>query len=157
MPLLEKQALRFLKLEDDLAKSKNQQVQRHVTYFKTIIAACCYIQTKQAQKWQIPMKDYQRICKVLEIRKCSRAIDFVEKWQSETQKTDAENVNPNTTSEEAMDSCQAEKRDEENAAEMLAFSNKPRQSQPVPAQGAATCGSESTDEYDEEYKSKWFH
>lgn len=65
--LLEKQALQFLKLEDDLAASKNVAPTHHCTFFQIIIAACCYVQTKQAQKWQIPMKDFTRICKLLKI------------------------------------------------------------------------------------------
>ena len=102
------------------------------------------------------MKDYQRICKVLEIRKCSRAIDFVEKWQRETQKADSENVNPNTAEEEAMDACKTESKDEDNAAEMLAFSNKPRQSAPHFNKQVPSCGSEASTKHDDEYKSKWF-
>ena len=101
------------------------------------------------------MKDYQRICKVLEIRKCGRAIDFVEKWQRETQKADSENVNPNTV-EEAMDACKTESKDEDNAAEMLAFSNKPRQSAPHSNNQIPACGSEASSKHDDEYKSKWF-
>ena len=96
VPLLEKQALRFLRLEDELAKSKNELPTHHCAYFQTIVAACCYIQTKQAQKWQIPMKDFTKICKLLKIKRCSRAIDFVEKWQEETKKSDSENESPNS-------------------------------------------------------------
>ena len=41
--LLEKQALRFLKLEDEQAEKNHVSPTSHVTYFQTIIAACCYI------------------------------------------------------------------------------------------------------------------
>ena len=46
---LEKQALIYLKLEDDLAtdESKNRMP---VLSFKRIIAACCYLQFFQAQE-----------------------------------------------------------------------------------------------------------
>ena len=50
-PLLVQQALKILKLEDSLAENQRKQPTSHSYFLPTIIAACCYIQTKQSQKW----------------------------------------------------------------------------------------------------------
>ena len=78
--LLEKQALKILKLEDDLAKTQGRPMTSNSHFIPTIIAACCYIQTKQSKKWAVPMKDFTRVCKLIGASRPSRAVDLVTKW-----------------------------------------------------------------------------
>ena len=57
---LEKQALLYLKLEDDLATSENKN-RIPVLSFKRIIAGCCYLQYFQNQD-QIMINDVLQAC-----------------------------------------------------------------------------------------------
>ena len=57
---LEKQALLYLKLEDDLATDENKN-RMPVLSFKRIIAACCYLQYFQAQD-SIMINDVLQAC-----------------------------------------------------------------------------------------------
>ena len=57
---LEKQALLYLKLEDDLATDQNKN-RMPVLSFKRIIAACCYLQYFQAQV-SIMINDVLKAC-----------------------------------------------------------------------------------------------
>ena len=66
------------------------------------------------------MKDFTRICKVLKLARCSRAIDFVEKWDSETKKQEACRKMSETVS--VMDIGNDED-------DLISFTNAPRKAQ----------------------------
>ena len=85
IPRLEKQALHFLKLEDDEARAVGKNPDGKPNFMTQIIAACCYIQTKQSEKWQIPMKDYTSICKAMKVPKPVKIISLCQKWQEKSE------------------------------------------------------------------------
>ena len=68
------------------------------------------------------MKDFTRICKVLKLGRCSRAIDFVEKWESETQKPkDVVSKEAGNNLEDSVPMKEAEDDDD-----IITFDNRPR-------------------------------
>ena len=67
------------------------------------------------------MKDFTRVCKVLKLARCSRAIDFVEKWDSETKKRDACKKVSETISVMDIDN------DNDSDEDLIAFDKKPRE------------------------------
>ena len=136
--LLEKQALRFLKLEDNEAKEKQCKPTTQGNFFPVIIGACCYIQTKQAQKWEIPMKEFTRICKVLGIKKCSQAISFCEKWANETSKNEQKDAS-------------IPMEDNESGVDLITYDSRPREDSPKLSQGR-----QLFIEHDEAYKQRWY-
>jgi len=81
---LEKQALLYLKLEDDLATDENKN-RMPVLSFKRIIAACCYLQYFQNQD-QIMINDVLQACQRLNV-KAIKALDFIDKWAAHLKMT----------------------------------------------------------------------
>ena len=81
---LEKQALLYLKLEDDLATDENKN-RMPVLSFKRIIAACCYLQYFQDQD-QIMINDVLQACQALNV-KAIKALDFIDKWAAYLKRT----------------------------------------------------------------------
>ena len=81
---LEKQALLYLKLEDDLATDENKN-RMPVLSFKRIIAACCYLQYFQAQE-SIMINDVLQACQKLNV-KAIKALDFIDKWAAYLKRT----------------------------------------------------------------------
>ena len=81
---LEKQALLYLKLEDDLATDENKN-RMPVLSFKRIIAACCYLQYFQNQD-QIMINDVLQACQKLNV-KAIKALDFIDKWAAYLKRT----------------------------------------------------------------------
>ena len=102
IPLLIKQALKILKLEDNLAESSGKQATSHSYFLPTIVAACRYIQTKQSQKWAVPMKDFTRVCKRMGVSRPSRAIDLVKKWDCQIERRDTGTDNEESSRDELV-------------------------------------------------------
>ena len=114
---LEQQALTFLKLEDEQADQNGTSYFTKHTFFLTIIAACCYIQTKQSEKWQIPMKDFVRVSKSVGLSRTTSAIDLCEKWAG-------------ASSALAQSSKKSEQEPEQKQEQSLMnYDNRPRESQ----------------------------
>ena len=87
------------------------------------------------------MKDFTRICKVLKLAKCSRAIDFVEKWESETKKRDASNKAAETASMMEVD----------NDGDLIAFDSAPRK-----INNTLSMSGEVFLDEDLDYKQQWY-
>ena len=83
------------------------------------------------------MKDFTRICKVLKLGRCSRAIDFVEKWESETQKPREVSKEVGNNQEDSVPMTQANDDDD-----IITFNNRPRD--------------HSSLDDDEVYKQQWY-
>ena len=77
-PKLEKQALTYLKLEEELTKTKKGSEQHNPCQYRIIIAACCYVQFKQQQVVVIKAKDLTKAYKKLMIQP-DKALDFIRK------------------------------------------------------------------------------
>ena len=127
-----------MKLEDDFARENQKTVTTQGNFFPVIIGACCYIQTKQAHKWEIPMKEFMRICKVLGIKKCSQAISFCEKWANETQKNEQQEAS-------------VPMEDNESGTDLITYDARPRDDSPKLSQGQ-----QLPIEHDESYKQRWY-
>ena len=77
-PKLEKQALKYLKIEEEIIKSKKGSEQHNPCQYRIIIAACCYVQFKQQNSVVIKAKDLTKAYKKLMIQP-DKALDFIRK------------------------------------------------------------------------------
>ena len=75
---LEKQALKYLKLEEEIMKSRKGSDQHNPCQYRIIIAACCYVQFKQQSSVYIKAKDLTKAYKKLMIQP-DKALDFIKK------------------------------------------------------------------------------
>ena len=107
----------FLKLEDEDAEKNGKKLQVITKQFCVLIlAACCYIQTKQSEKWQISMKDFIRVAKSMGLSRSTLAINLCDKWSATTWNNTASDTNSDSGSERSAD---------EN---LMNYENKPRES-----------------------------
>ena len=74
----DKQALKYLKMEEELNKSRRGTEQHNPCQYRIIIAACCYVQFKQQQVATIKAKDLTRAYKRLMIQP-DKALEFIKK------------------------------------------------------------------------------
>ena len=77
---LETQALSLMKLEDNESYCNNKLPNCTSSYMVKIIAACCYLQTKQVERWEIPMSDYISVCKFMNVPKPGLGLKLIQKW-----------------------------------------------------------------------------
>ena len=82
IPKLEKQAMLYLKFEDEQVL-KYRSTLMPILSFKRIIAGSCYLQYFQGTR-KISIRDVEQACSALDIS-TTKAVDFVNKWQIKLQ------------------------------------------------------------------------
>ena len=67
-------------MEDQEAISENRKPITNGIIYSLVVAASCYIQIKQSQRWELPMRDFVTACKILKSGKTRKVVDLAKKW-----------------------------------------------------------------------------
>ena len=90
------------------------------------------------------MKDFTRVCKLMRIGRCTRAIDFVQKWDCQTEGRES-----SSDSEGSLE--QAMIREDESCLELISYSKEARQSNQL-----YKAESKEVLDQDEGYRQQWY-